>query len=43
MMTFNVRFIETDMAVFEDLQGIEAGLHVLHPADGSQAVIDPGQ
>lgn len=43
MMTFNVRFIETDMAAFEDLQGIEAELHVLHPADGSQAVIDPGQ
>lgn len=43
MMTFNVRFIETDMAAFEDLQGIEAELHVLHPADDSQAVIDPGQ
>lgn len=44
MLTFNVRFVETDIGAFEDLEGIKAEITTHFPSPNSgKAVTDSGQ
>ena len=44
MLTFNVRFVETDIGAFEDLQGIKAEITTHFPSPNSgKAVTDSSQ
>ena len=44
MLTFNVRFVETDIGAFEDLQGIKAEITTHFPSPNSdKSVTDSGQ